>query len=113
MVRIGGDGRAYEVEAASVGGLVKQVFLVRQMPPLAALDRPNENKRQVGDDDAGARIALLMKPRGLDRRLAHVAKRVDHAVDLDLKLSAQGRAFIRTAPHARHRGVATRRTGRD
>jgi hypothetical protein len=43
---------------------------------------------QLGDDDLGARIALLKKSSGLDRGLAEVATGAGHPVDLDFELSA-------------------------
>jgi hypothetical protein len=51
---------------------------------------------QIGDDDLGARVALLQEPRRLDRGVALVAMRADHAIDLDLELRAADTAVVIT-----------------
>jgi hypothetical protein len=44
---------------------------------------------QIGDDDPGGWVALLQEPRGLNRGVALVSVRADHAVNLDLELGAR------------------------
>ena len=67
-----------------------------------AIERHVRAVAQVGDQDRGVGVALLQELRRLDHRLAHVAMRAHHAVDLDLEISKCASEVIGTSlPHGR------------